>query len=73
LAGREGKGFGDASRFATRATPKLLPVVRYQYEHGGQLYEGDRLIFSGQSVATSSPEEAKRFAGQFEVGMPIPA
>ena len=49
-----------------------IPVVRYQYKHGGQVYEGDRIIFSGQSVATSSSDEAKRFICQFEVGTRIP-
>jgi hypothetical protein len=49
-----------------------VPVVRYQYECGGRVFEGDRIIFSGHSIATGSQDEARRFADQFHTGMRIP-
>lgn len=45
------------------------PLVRYRYESGDSVYEGNRIIFSGKSVSTGSLDEAKQFMTQFEVGM----
>lgn len=48
-----------------------VPVLRYQYRCGDLILDGDRIIFSGQSVAAGSQEEARHFVGQFRVGMPV--
>lgn len=51
---------------------RYIPFVRYRYECGDSVYEGNRIIFSGQSVSTGSFDEAKQFMAQFNVGMRIP-
>jgi hypothetical protein len=43
-----------------------VPIVRYQYEVSGSIYESDRIMFA--HLATPDHADAERFLSNFQVG-----